>query len=61
MSQVFERFYKADSARTHTSAGLGLSIAKGLAERMGGSADASLDGNIFTVRLEFPEEKRNGK
>lgn len=61
MSQVFERFYKADSARTHTSAGLGLSIAKGLAERMGGSADASLDGNIFTVRLEFPEEKKNGK
>lgn len=61
MSQVFERFYKADSARTHTSAGLGLSIAKGLAERMGGSADASLDANIFTVCLEFPEEKKNGK
>lgn len=54
MNQVFSRFYRADSARTHSSAGLGLSIAKGLTERMGGTAEASLDGNLFTVRLEFP-------
>ena len=34
--QVFRRFYKADAARTHTSTGLGLAIAQGLTERMGG-------------------------
>lgn len=53
IDRVFGRFYKADSARTHTSTGLGLSIAKGLAERMNGEISASLDGDIFTVRIEF--------
>lgn len=54
ISQVFSRFYKADSARTHTSTGLGLSIAKGLVERMGGSISAELGGNIFIVEILFP-------
>lgn len=53
MEQVFQRFYKADSSRTHTSAGLGLSIAKGLVERMGGEIFAKLDGKVFQVRIEF--------
>ena len=56
MSQVFTRFYKADSARTHTSAGLGLSIAKGLVERMGGEISADLKENVFTVEIRFPVE-----
>ena len=56
MSQVFTRFYKADSARTHTSAGLGLSIAKGLVERMGGEISADLKENVFTVDIRFPVE-----
>ena len=53
MEQVFQRFYKADSSRTHTSAGLGLSIAKGLVERMGGEIFAKLDGKVFQVWIEF--------
>lgn len=57
MPQVFTRFYKADSARTHSSAGLGLSIAKGLVERMGGEICADLEGNVFTVEIRFPVER----
>ena len=57
ISQVFTRFYKADSARTHTSAGLGLSIAGGLVERMGGEIHADLEGNTFMVEIRFPLER----
>jgi len=54
MDQVFTRFYKADSARTHTSTGLGLSIAKGLTDRMGGSITAALQDGLFTIKVAFP-------
>lgn len=53
-SKVFNQFYKADSARTHTSTGLGLYIAKGLVERMNGRIIASLRENIFEVEIRFP-------
>ena len=52
--QVFRRFYKADAARTHTSTGLGLAIAQGLTERMGGTIGAALEGNTFSVTVTFP-------
>lgn len=54
MSKIFTRFYKADSARTHTSTGLGLSIAKGLVEKMGGVISAELTGNVFAITITFP-------
>ena len=53
-SKVFAQFYKADSARTHNSTGLGLFIAKGLVERMNGEIIAFLQDNIFTVEIKFP-------
>lgn len=61
MKQVFLRFYKADSARTHTSSGLGLSIAKGLTEKMGGTIEAGLKEQIFSIKVSFDlvEEKIN--
>lgn len=55
VEQVFSRFYKADSARTRVSSGLGLSIAKGLAEKMNGTLTAALQDDRFSVELRFPE------
>ena len=54
MDRVFERFYKADGARSRQSTGLGLSIAKGLVEKMGGQAAAKLEGEWFRVCVRFP-------
>ncbi len=53
MTQVFSRFYKADNARSNTSTGLGLSIAKGLIEKMGGTIKADLNENIFVIEIRF--------
>ncbi|MCD8376925.1 MAG: HAMP domain-containing histidine kinase [Oscillospiraceae bacterium] len=54
MEQIFSRFYRQDSARTRSSTGLGLSIARGLSERMEGRLSARLDGNLFEITLSLP-------
>lgn len=54
VGQVFERFYKADEARSKSSTGLGLSISKELVVRMKGEIRASLSGNEFCVEMRFP-------
>ena len=48
---IFERFYRADTARTHTegSYGLGLSIAKSLVTSMNGHIRCSSDGSTYTA------------
>ena len=57
MPYIFERFYRADQARTHSQAGgygLGLSIARQIAKLYNGSIDAVSkpgEGATFTVRL----------
>lgn len=48
---IFDRFYKADSARRKGSSGLGLFIVKELAERMGGSVHAHLEGDQLRITL----------
>lgn len=56
--RVFDSFYKADTARTRSSSGLGLAIAKGLTEKMNGNISAAVDGELFSIRLEIPLESK---
>ena len=55
LPQVFDRFYRAPSARAVPGSGLGLSIVRQVAERHGGSveAQAAPDGGTL-VRLRLP-------
>lgn len=65
LEQVFSRFYKADSARSRTSGGLGLAISKSLAELLGASISAALEQDAeqnsnparFRIRVFFPKNK----
>lgn len=47
------RFYRADESGHTEGHGLGLSIAKSLAEMQGGSFNVSCSGGVFTAVLEF--------
>ncbi len=53
MERIFERFYQADQARSRQSSGLGLPIAKGFAQKMGGTLTAKLEDGWFAVRFEM--------
>ncbi len=51
--QVFDRFYKADAARSQSSNGLGLAIAMELTHRMEGDIQAAMEDGIFTIETRF--------
>ena len=54
IEHVFDRFYKADVARSKISTGLGLSIAKELVKRMNGEISAKTEKNEFIIEMRFP-------
>ena len=52
--ELMERFTRGDSSRTTEGNGLGLSIAKSMAELQRGSLKLSIDGDLFKAILSFP-------
>ena len=53
VDRLFERFYKADPSRNKNSTGLGLSIAKGFVQKMGGKITAAVNGSWFPIAIEL--------
>ena len=52
--ELMERFVRGDTSRFSEGSGLGLSIARSLAELQGGTMDITVDGDLFKVTLRFP-------
>ena len=52
--QIFHRFYRKDASRNAQGSGLGMSVAKLLAEQMGGRLDAQLEEGMLAIRLLLP-------
>jgi len=55
--EIFQRFYKADEARSRNSTGLGLAIAKEFVERMNGEISARCENEWFYITIVFEAVK----
>lgn len=52
--ELMERFVRGDASRNTEGSGLGLNIAKSLAELQGAAFAVTVDGDLFKAVLEFP-------
>ena len=53
--ELMERFVRGDSSRHTEGSGLGLNIARSLADIQHGSLDLFIDGDLFKIELRLPE------
>ena len=60
VQHLFDKFYRAGSARTSTSggAGLGLAIAREIIELHQGKITADMEGTTITFTLQLPYEQK---
>ena len=63
VSHLFDRFYMQDSTRNQGGTGLGLTVAKQLAEEMEGSlgAEALREGDEESIKVRFTLKVKNGE
>lgn len=54
VDELMERFVRGDASRNTEGNGLGLSIARSLAELQNGSLNLEIDGDLFKAILQFP-------
>lgn len=54
VGRLFDRFYTVEASRNAT--GLGLSIAKHLTQRMGGSISAQYQGDVLSITVSLPAQ-----
>lgn len=52
--RLFERFYRADAARSGEGSGLGLAIVASLCERMGGDVEAKVSCETLSIIVHLP-------
>lgn len=53
--EITERFVRGDKSRSTEGHGLGLAIASSFTQNMGGILLVEVDGDLFKVRVEFPQ------
>ena len=53
LPHIFDRFFTGDRARTDKNTGLGLYIAKTLAEQLGHGIEAEYNEGILSIRVSF--------
>ena len=53
IEHIFDEFYTTDISRTKGNTGLGLAIAKQFTEMLGGDTQASQNGELFILTIQF--------